>query len=347
MALTYVPFLLNPTVLATADLAAMFSVTGTVVISSGNGRNGGNSIRAATGSNLVFNSVSYALPTNMPTVSFNAAVKISALPSIGFTCLLAQFYDASTLQVTFGVTNAGQIVAYRGLINTGTLLGTSSGATLIAGVQNHVELQATIHPSAGTIKVWINGTSLVLNLSSQNTRQSSNSFANSVLWGAEAVGSGMTATNYDYSDLHIADDQVGDNKLVYVTTNGAGAFADFTNVGGASNDASVADAQQDGDTSYVSSSTIGQHDSNALANLTGSPTITAVAPFYCAKKTDAGTRKFKPLLRISSTNYLGTELSPGTTYRFFMDPQLVSPATAIAYTPSEINGLELGQEVSA
>lgn len=346
MALTSIPFLLNPTVLATGDLATMFSVTGTVVISSGNGRNSTNSIRGATGSNGVFNVVNYALPTNMPTVSFAAAVKVSALPTLTFTCLLAQFYDASTLQVSFGLTDAGQVVAYRGLLVSGTLLGTSAGAAVVAGVQNHIEVQATIHPSAGTIKAWLNEV-LILNLSSQNTRQSGNSFANNVVFGAETAGVGMGATNYDYSDIHIADDQVGDKRVVYLAPTGAGAFADFANTGGASNDASVADAQQNGDTSYVSSSTIGQHDSYVLADLSGSPTILAAAPFYCAKKTDAGTRKFKPGLRISSTNYLGTEQSPGTSYRYFMDPQLVSPATATAFTASEINGLELVEEISA
>ena len=307
-------------------------------MSSGNGRNGVSSLRF-TSSTGAMQSCQWGF-TAMATVSLGFAIKISRIPTISPITIM-QFRDTSTLHMDLQVTLAGTLQATR----NGTVLGTTSTA-LTVGVHEHVELKVLINDSTGTAQIWRNESSL-LSLTSQDTRNGGNATCDNVRWGIVTSAIAEPSTVIDISDVHIANDHVGDKKVVYITTNGAGNYTDFAFTGGASNYESVDDAAQDGDTSYVSSATIGDQDSYTLANLSAGPAIFAAAPVFCSKKTDAGTRSFKPLLRISSTDYLGTEVSPGTTYGYSVDPMLVSPATATAFTISEINAMELGQEITA
>jgi hypothetical protein len=88
----------------------------------------------------------------------------------------------------------------------GDLNVTRSGAAAITGVSAttthplapaatwyYIEIQTIIHPTAGTIKVWVNGTLTSLNYSSLNTRSSANSYANQVLISPSGIGHALLA----------------------------------------------------------------------------------------------------------------------------------------------------------
>ena len=341
MAVTVLPLPFCADFLATGDLPVFFTTQGSPVVSSGNGRNGTNSLRF-TSSTGAMQSCQYGF-TAMATISLNFAIKVSRIPTISPITIM-QFRDTATLHMDLQLTLAGFLQATR----NGTVLGTTSVA-LVVGVHEHVEMKVLINDSTGTVQIWRNGSALLgpSGLSSQDTRNGGNATCDNVRWGIVTSAIAEPSTVIDISDLHIANDHVGDKRVLYLTPNGAGNYTDFAFTGGASNYESVDDAAQDGDTSYVSSATVTDQDSYTLANLSAGPAIFAAAPVFCSKKTDAGTRSFKPLLRISSTDYLGTEVSPGTTYGYSIDPQLVSPATATAFTISEINAMELGEEITA
>jgi hypothetical protein len=344
MAVTVLPLHFNPDFLATGDLATFFTTTGSPTVSATNGRNGTSSIRIVT-SGATGATVKYGF-SSMSTISWNAAIRINRLPTTG-SLVLAEFIDASITHLTLLLLTTGMVQIMRGVPGTGTILGTAV-TPLLTGVHEHLECKATIHNSTGTIQIWKNEALLTgLNLINQDTQNAGNASCDAVRWGIGPATGIEPATTIDYSDIHIANDQVGDKRVVWILPNAAGTYTDFALTGAATNREAVDDATQDGDTSYVSSATIGDQDSYGLTNIATGPAIFAASAVYCSKKTDAGTRKFKPLYRIGGTDYLGTEVSPGTTYSYSLDTKLVSPATAVAYTVAELNGMELGQEVTA
>lgn len=347
MAITQIPFMLNPSLLATADLPTVFTLPSPaqVTISAGNGRGGGASLRFTTTGNADC-SAGLVLPPS-PTWSIASALKLSRIPTAGSNPTpLVKFYDGGILQVTIGIViTTGLISAFRGDVS-GTLLGTTS-AGMSTAVQDHYEFQTTIHPTAGTVKIWKNST-LILNLSSQNTRNSTNNSINALRFGLSGSSAGESPMTLDYSDFHIADDQVGDQKITILSPTGPGTTTQFTNTGGSANWDSVDDTTQDGDTTFVSSNTVNQLDTYAMSDLASSSNILAVGAWICAKKTDAGTRQGQPQYRIGATNYSGASIFPASgNYGFFQDNKLVSPASAIAWTPAEVNAMEFGVKVSA
>jgi hypothetical protein len=344
MPLSKIPLLLNPAILNLSDLPLLFTLntSANISLSSGNGRGGGTSIRMTYLGNTKigcnFSTV------NLPTVSFSIGFRPTVLPT-SQRVVIVEFDDGAIPQCSFCLGVSGKIEAYQG--QAATILGVSS-RSLPVNQQSHLEVQSTIHPSLGTMRVWLNEEP-VLSLTNLNTRGggSTNNYANNIFFGCF----GGTETGfYDYSDIHIADDQIGDKKVVTISPTGSGAFSGMIPTGSASNWDAVNDLHQDGDATYVSAGVLGQHDTYSLADLSGSPSpiILAVSPWYCSRKSDIGTRKFKGLYRIGITNFLtSAEFSPGTAYSFFSDSSLLNPATSAPWTMTDVNNLELGQEISA
>lgn len=142
------------------------------------------------------------LPTNYARGLGGTTIK-SDLAGTQFTPIMS-YTDNATTQVSLGINNSGRIVAYRGDL-TGTLLGTSA-ESVTAGSVNCIEWDFTIHPSAGIVKVWLNGTLTTLNLTGQNTRASANSYFNILSAGAGLTFTGTSTLVYDhiYHWLYIA-----------------------------------------------------------------------------------------------------------------------------------------------
>lgn len=113
----------------------------------------------------------------------------------------------------------------------GTTLGTSSPVFTING-WHYIELMATIHPSAGAIILKMDGATL-LNLTSQNTRNTANSFVNAIALGMGLGGNSYTAGYVD--DIVINDPSgsynntfPGDSKVIAGLATGNGSSTAFT-----------------------------------------------------------------------------------------------------------------------
>jgi len=328
--------------LVTADLPKRFGiVVASTAISAGNGRNGTASLRATNTQQGV--SVTFDLQA---TWIVGMSFKISALPSNDEA--IVGFDDASGARhVTFGITPTGALVAKRGSIS-GTTLGTGS-TPLVAGTTYYLEFKVTISDTVGVAITKING-STDINLSSQDTKNAGTSASASMV--TLLTGSNEAKT-VDIDDLYINDgsggvddDFWGDGRVIAKTVDGAGNSAQFTPSAG-SNWQNVDDAAPNGDTDYNESSTVNHIDSMTTAAIGVTGTVKGVGVSVYARKTDAGVGTLAPLWRISGTDYAGTGVPLSTDYLYVTQLYRVSPATAAAWTVSELDGAELGYKRTA
>jgi len=110
----------------------------------------------------------------------------------------------------------------------------------------------------------------------------------------------------------------------------------------------VADIHQTGAATYVGSSTPGQSDLYGLAPPQALPaSVVAVVTRVLARKSDAGTRAIKVQIKSGPTLSQGPSIAIPTNLAYLTRTDLVDPNTGSAWTPSAVNNLLVGQQVSA
>ena len=136
--------------------------------------------------------------------------------------------------------------------------------------------------------------------------------------------------------------------LAWLLPTGAGTTTQFTADTGV-NYTRVNEATPDGDTSYVESSTVGQIDSYALADLPAAATaVKSLAVCHYARKTDVGSRQMGALVRTGGTNFTHpTGVNLGNSYLYDFSAWGTNPGTVAAWTVADVNALEAGQVVNA
>jgi hypothetical protein len=256
---------------------------------------------------------------------------------------LVYFRDGATAHVGLGIDAANRLFVFRG--TTATVLGTAANP-LLAGSWDYVEFKALVADAGGTAEVRVNGTA-VITLSGQDTRNGGTAQVTNVLF---APGGTNIA---DICDWYIADttgtannDFIGDLRVREQYPNGAGTYTDFTPSAG-SNYQAVDETAQDGDTTYVESSTVGHKDTYAYANLSGSPTIKGARLLLLAKKDDAGARSIAPTVKSGATEDDGATAALSTSYVYYSKIWETDPNSAAAWTAANLNAAEFGVEVKA
>ena len=257
--------------------------------------------------------------------------------------------DGGTQQVTLNVENRNIVVRHAG---TSTVICQSTRA-FNPKVWYHIEWYIVVADSISTngCVVRVNG-EVWASANSGDTKNSSNA-------SADRVSSlGATSTGYYLDDLYVYHDSVttsptfsGDLRVVQLTPNANGNYSQFTGSDGNSTDnyLLVDDTTTvDDDTTYVESDVVSNKDSYGLSNLASTPaSIKGVAINVVAKKGDAGARTGRTFFRISGTDYESSDFSPATSYANHIHIAENSPATAAAWTESEVNGMEAGVKVQA
>lgn len=189
------------------------------------------------------------------------------------------------------------IRVYRGT----TLLYTSN--TFVPSTITHVEVKVFSDGSAGTVAMKINDVQ-IFSESSLNTN------------GADitAIGFG-SPNNSSYRDnIYIADDFQGELISVFCKPS-ADDSVQFTPSTGSDNYALVDDTGQDGDTTYVESSTVGHKDIYEFEDIPSGKTIVAATLVTVARKDDAGTRTLQTLsVQDSTERDAGSEYTLATGY---------------------------------
>lgn len=249
------------------------------------------------------------------------------------------FYDGGSAQVSLLVTNSGYLQVTNG---HGTLLG-QSVAPISVGVWYWLEISVTFGNS-GSFEVRLNG-STIISGSGVDTSLSGNSYATTFQIGSTYAN----GRNNQFSDLYVCNglgsvnnNFLGDCKVSLLLPNGAGNSAQWTPSAG-SNYQCVDETTHNGDTDYVSSSTVGNIDTYAFGNLAANAgTILGVVTQTLARKDDAGSVTIAPVIRTNSNNYEGSAVPVPTSYTYLRQIYEQNPDTAAAWSASEVNAAEFG-----
>lgn len=322
---------------ATADLTKKWTSVGGAPTIGAVGRNSTNGLSIAAQNRYVEKSF-----TADDTVVVGFAISGTDINETAGNGHFLDLYETATLQVYFAVNAAGFIEARRG---SGTLLGTSTLA-LADSTYYYLEFKVKADDTTGTVEVRVNGTAY-LSLTGQDTNNGGTSTINMIRLGYMNSGLGA-APGYSIDDVYIvtadgsgAVDFLGPVRAKCIFPDGAGASTDFTPSAG-SNYQNVDEASQDGDTTYNSEATAGDHDTYTFGAVGVTGTVKAVQVNLMVRSDGAGAETIAPMVRISSTDYQGTTQGITTGYTDVSQIYETSPATAAAWTVTEIDGAEFG-----
>lgn len=321
---------------ATADISQKYpTAAGTSTVNATGGRFGGPALQAAANSGSTFPVVL----DNQATWFFGVAMKAgSALTSQVAT--LATLLDAGTPQVTIIFNSNGTITALRGDTN-GTVLGTST-ATINLLAYPFIEAKVVVNNTTGAVKVWANET-VILDLTGLNTRATANNQANEVRLRQ------TSAVTINWCDFYVNDGtgadnntQWGDTRVDRLLPTANGNYTAWAANGAASLFDCVDDAAPNGDTDYISSSTVGQKASFVMGDIPAGATPRAVQWLMSGRKDDAGTRTVAALLRNAGVDAVGVNQNLSAAYTYYRQNYDKDPTDNATWTAAKVNSLEAG-----
>jgi hypothetical protein len=342
---------------ATADLLEKWSASAifsgeTVTIGSSSGRNSSAGLKITYGA--AGQSQAYASKTLSPadaTCVVGFACRTDLAPAATGTPLCA-ILDGTTPQLMLVLLSDFKVQVRRGPMGAGgTVLGTSASVVMSLNTFAYVEFKATIHNSAGTYDVRVNGAS-VLSGTGADTQESGAAQWTALLLGIHepTTNPGSSVNEREYDDLYVLDGSgsapwntfLGDCRVDARYPTAAGATTGWTPSAGA-NDACVDETAPNDDTDSVSAASSPLTDTYTYqdAPVVGA-TIYGVQHCLSVKKSDAGTCTVAPVTRHSGTDYVGSTISPGTSYSYGLVVQATNPGTSAQWTEAGFNAAEFG-----
>lgn len=316
---------------ATADLAERYSYA-SVGVSDGVGRYG---TRAARPGNTT--SLRVRVP-NHDTYIFGFAFRMDS-NTLTLDQNILRFQDSALSTHIY--------VSIRGNQNKITVVGpfgsySSYDFEILAYVWYYLEFKATIHDSAGSYEIRINGITQQ-SYSGLDTKVGSNAGVDYI-----AIGVGTNGYYYYCDDIYICDDTgstnndfLGDVRIVALYPNAAGDQTDWTPSTGNNYDC-VNDAQPNDDTDYVSTSTATNEDLYNIENITISGEILGVQVNARFRKDDAGSRKLKLAMKSDATTIYSSGYSVTDDYIYEEFVSDVDPDGDVAWTVAGLNALQIG-----
>lgn len=263
---------------------------------------------------------------------------------------LVTLRDGSTTQCCLALKSSGKLAIFRGASN-GTQIGSDSINAILRDDSTYYDIEVKfVLGNTGSVVVKVNGVEEINAASVDNTSTASNT-ADNVRLGTDANAGGSGPT---YEHVVVMDGMGSElNDFIGpVNVNAHFSTADGNYTTWAANTgnrwAAVDDAAPNSDTDYVSAGSVGDKVSFVVQDTpSGTSSVLGVAVWVNAKRDDAATRAFKVLLRSGGSDQLGSvEHFVGPSYAYFFTPFNVSPFTSVAFTPSEVNGLEVGLQVT-
>lgn len=251
------------------------------------------------------------------------------------------------LQDTLYLYNNGQIQLYRFNKAGGTKIAESAADVVQFNVQHHILVELVLHNTTGSILIKIDGDT-VLSATGLDTNHLTTAVASDIrLWGDGSTNEAAV----QWSHVALADTSgeiTGQPIVEALFPDGAGNYSQWNRSAGATNYSNVDETTPDDDTTYNYESTAGDRDSYTYSNmLHNAASILAVALVPRVKKDDATARTVKRFVRISGTDYDGTAVGVPAGYAYLQEVLQTNPATAAAWTPTEVNALEAGIKVES
>jgi hypothetical protein len=238
-------------------------------------------------------------------------------------------------------------------LSFGTLLWTSSNNVWSGNVGEFIEMHIVIN-NTGTVEFRVNGVSVGTAL--VDTQQTPNAWFDVIDWLTSPIngfGNTIYLDDFYYCDtmsgpgVSPCNTFLGDVRVatVFATGNDAVQFTPLANT----NWQEISEVAMDSDTSYNYDATAGHQDTfvfQPIANVI--TTIYGLQLTYAARKDDAGSRTIAGVIKISGTSYpYGSPdtVAASATYMYFSDLWILSPATGLNFTLSEINAADFGYKL--
>lgn len=291
-----------------------------------------------------------SLPSNYATVIVGIALRTDGL---------GPFTTDTVLRLLAGSTRIAdlQLVLVSGnhflrvLNAAGSTVATATTTVIANSTWYYVEVKLTVGTS-GSVEVKVNG--------STEIASTTGNFGTSNVDGIQLMNSnsnGSTVVSTDFDDLYVIDTSASPNntyladathtphvQTIYPTADGA--HTGWTPDTGTDHFARVDETPPDGDTSFVSASTVGTRDSYVFGDPTSLTGIKCVQICAYARKDDVTGREIELVARPTSTDYDGPSQPLAQTYGFFLDRRETNPDTSAAWTMTDIDGAEFGIKVS-
>lgn len=297
------------------------------------GRFGGQAVQLTAGA------MSRAVEVPTATIALGMAFKVNDVTSAGAE-ILSFLDNTGTRMITISTNAVGGLNVYLGG-NVSTLLGATPPGLLALNTYHYLEIELVISNTVGVVNLYLDGAP-ELTLSGIDTQVGTPSVISLV-----RISGSSTVSACD--DYYLTDTAVklGEQK---VTTNRASAdtaAAQWTPLTGTSGAAMVSDSVVDGDTTYISSATVGQKSIFDMANFSAPVplAITAVQISFTARKDDATTRQVRSTNISGATPFVGTTQNMTSSYLKFNAIYATDPNTTAAWTPAAVDALEAGVEV--
>lgn len=276
--------------------------------------------------------------------------------SNGGPVLVFGFYEIGTgFHVGVWIDSSGRLSVRRST----TLLGSTYAVPYPAGY-HFLELAATIHDSAGEYELRLDGDT-ILSGSGVDTRNGGAGIVDRIhIAGGVNTGDGATMS-YSLADLYVCDgvdsgvagapndDFLGDVRVERLLPNGNGNSSDLvgTDADSTDNYLHVDETPPDDDTSYVESSTAGDEDTYAYADLTpAAGSVLGVQLVPRARKTDAGARTIASVTRLGTSEEDSADKTLASSYAYLPDIREADP-DGNQWTISNVNAAEFGVKVTA
>lgn len=279
---------------------------------------------------------------------------VCAKNAVGTSNSVVFFYlaDGTTYQVAISIDiskfSGMNLRAWRG--NKTAQLGSDFG-TFGLNTWQWVTGKVVIHPSAGELLIYVNGTEWI-NLTGINTAPSGNAYANRMYIGCG--GTSLNGNNLALDNLVLCDGQdgtatqgqpwntlLGEKRIIWTPPDADGSISEWTQSTGANRFGTLDEAPHNSDTDYCSADG-GLRQRVGLSTPSVAGIIEAARVEAWARKDNAGTRNIRLGIVLDSTLYEeGSDQSLGSTYTRFDRELILNPATDDLFTAAEIAAAEL------
>lgn len=254
--------------------------------------------------------------------------------------------QSSSVGVTLGYNHSlGQFEVRRGgTLGTGAsgILIQSAAFTMNDATFYHIELKIVQSATVGTIDLIVNGSSLI-SVTGQNTGTIG---MDVMLFGVP--GGNTNRRSLDIDDIVVSDVFLGNRRVYTLSPNADTANADFVPDTGTDHFARVNEKPSDGDTSYVSSSTVNAFDAYNIADLTVTPgDIDAVQVSLIGRKADAGVRTDRIKTISGATTDNGAPNPVGTNYDMAVNLHVLNPNGSVVWSRAAVDALKIGVELTS